>query len=382
MTPVHTSTDMHLLIVARQRLPLLPRSRPVCRSLTERIDRVHRQASAACQPTTASLRTAAEAHNLAALIFSDCGMAEAARDLCWRQFDLLNTIGPTDQATAKLVLQPLINLGRLHTRDGDGTLAYELHHTMFQAMRARTTATIGGRSIDLGSIVQPGDDHRAIVQWLWTILLADGLRALCRAGRWSEALHHATQHHGIGERPLDGRQIAIIAHSAAHHHAQALRLIETTTTSTDWEKAVTACLQVLCLTWAGEDTTAATDTMLSTYLAINHEPEHGVFHLRLGLTVYDLITGIRDTAPVTRIVERIALRTADAYSAREILTNQPPIPLSAASAANFEATMHAANLGMVMPPEQLTQLHRAVQISEAAISDYLFPSRRRHDSFH
>lgn len=35
MTPVHTSTDTYLLTVARQRLPLVPRSKPVCRSLNE-----------------------------------------------------------------------------------------------------------------------------------------------------------------------------------------------------------------------------------------------------------------------------------------------------------------------------------------------------------
>ncbi|MGH3936272.1 MAG: hypothetical protein ACRDS1_15065 [Pseudonocardiaceae bacterium] len=60
-------------------VPLLPRSKPVCRSLTERLDRVRRQADLASQHTEDSLGRAAEAHNLAALIVSDCGMPALAR---------------------------------------------------------------------------------------------------------------------------------------------------------------------------------------------------------------------------------------------------------------------------------------------------------------
>ncbi|MFC0865479.1 hypothetical protein ACFHYQ_24605 [Sphaerimonospora cavernae] len=108
-------------------------------------------------------------------------MVEAARDLCWRQFDLFATSGPYDQATAKLALQPLVNLGRLHTRDGNGIAAYQVHEALFHAAQSRSEAVIDGTRIDLGRIVQDGDDHRVVVRWLWTILLADGIRALCRA---------------------------------------------------------------------------------------------------------------------------------------------------------------------------------------------------------
>ncbi|MGQ0777843.1 MAG: hypothetical protein ACT4NY_26110 [Pseudonocardiales bacterium] len=124
--------DTHLNDLVEQRFPLLPRSRPVCRSLTERLERVRRHADLASRHTDDALLRAAEAHNLAALITSDCAMPELARDLCWRQFGIFATNGPYDQATAKLTLQPLVNLGRLHTRDGNGTAAYQLHEALFQ----------------------------------------------------------------------------------------------------------------------------------------------------------------------------------------------------------------------------------------------------------
>ena len=62
--------------------------------------------------------TAGGAHNLAALILSDCGLPDLARSLCWRQFDTLQTVArPDDPTSAQLALQPLINLARLDMRN-------------------------------------------------------------------------------------------------------------------------------------------------------------------------------------------------------------------------------------------------------------------------
>jgi hypothetical protein len=58
--------DTRLNDLVEQRFPLLPRSKPVCRSLTDRIDRVRRQADLASQHTDDALLRAAEAHNLVA----------------------------------------------------------------------------------------------------------------------------------------------------------------------------------------------------------------------------------------------------------------------------------------------------------------------------
>ncbi len=354
--------------LVEQRFPLLPRSKPVCRSLTERIDRVRRQADLASQHTDDSLLRAAEAHNLAALIASDCGMPALARDLCWRQFDIFATSGPYDQATAKLTLQPVVNLGRLRSRDGNGTAAYHLHEALFQAAKTRTEASVDGRTISLGNIVHRGDDHREIVRWLWTILLADGIRALCRAGRWSEALHRAEQHNGLGHRLFDGRQVAIIAHCAAHNHAEAMRLTETSAMPTAWEQAVAACLKVICLTWAGQPTHSDTAAMVDAYLALDPVPEHTVFHVRLGLSVADLAHDTRDTQPVIRMIERSALDAADAYAARDARTHRTRSPLTEAAAHALNKTVRAAGLGTTMPPRLLDNLMQSVQRSETALA--------------
>jgi len=354
---------IHLNDLVEQRFPLLPRSKPVCRSLTDRLDRVRRQADLASQHTDDALLRAAEAHNLAALILSDCGMPALARDLCWRQFDIFATHGPYNQATAKLTLQPLVNLGRLHTRDGNGTTAYHVHEALFHAAKTQTETSIDGRTIAFATIVHPGDDHREIVRWLWTILLADGLRALCRAGRWSEALHQAEQHNGVGHRLFEGRQVAIIAHCAARHHTEALRLTETSATPTAWEKAVAACLKVLCLTRAGQSTHSATTAMVNAYLALDPVPEHAVFQVQLGLSVADLAHHTHDTQPVIRMIERVALDAADAYAARDARTNRT---LTEAAAHALDKTIQTASLGTTIPPPLLDHLMQALQKSETA----------------
>ncbi len=167
-----------------------------------------RHLAATSQHDMASLVRAAEAHNVAALILSDCGLTELARTLCWRQVGVFLTNRPSHTAVAKLALQPIVNLSRLLIRDGDGDGAYQLLNTLFAAVKSRTDAVIESRTIPVGDLLGEGVDHREIVQWLWTVLLSDGTRALTRTGQWAEALRHVQQHKGIGQRLLDSRQVA------------------------------------------------------------------------------------------------------------------------------------------------------------------------------
>jgi hypothetical protein len=91
--------------------------------------------------------------------------------------------------------------------------------------------------------------------------------------------------HTNGERLLDGRQIAVLAHAIAADHEGACHAPAGTGTITPWEETVAACLNVLCLRLADRPTDAATSTMLDRYVALG--PEHVVFRVRLGLTVLD-----------------------------------------------------------------------------------------------
>ena len=347
-----------------QRFPLVPRPKPACAPVADRIRRVHHQTRRAASCDGTALLHAAEAHNLAALILSDCGMSGQARALCRRQFTVFAGYGPFDQATAKLALQPLINIGRLDTRAGNGHAAYQLHQAMLEVAKARTATTLDGQPVDLARIIRPGDDHREIVGWLWTVLLADGLRALCRAGRWSEAHAQAERHHGIGDRLLDGRQIAIIHHSTAGEHATALRLLGTTAIDTPWEQAVAACLKVLCLRHAGELASADVHAMLAAYLSLTPEPLHTAFAVRLAVTAAALSGSTTDTRPVLQKAAQLAADTADAYAAQEVLTLADQSMAGDPITSFLHDTVTQASLGTRISDQLLNDLMSAVATSE------------------
>ena len=346
--PATTRPAPELTDLAARRFPLLPRSKPLCRSLPERVERVRQNAETAQHHR--SIDHAAKALNLAALIYSDCAMPDAARALCWRQFETFTGGGPYDEPTAKTAIQPLINIGRLHTRAGNGTAAYHVHKATFEAARHNNPTTIDGRTVDLGAIARPGNARRALVEALWMVLLSDGLRALCRAGRWDQAQQQARAHHGIGDRLLDGRQIAIIAAATSGGHREARTLIDTAVVTDPWELCVAACLSVLAGRFAGADINEDVDTMLCAYDALDAPPEHTVFLMRAGLTVIAL-AGNHDTQAVVAKIEQIIAGDLDAYPAAELLTQSPALPLSRNISAALTETVAAAGLGQTVPAD-------------------------------
>jgi hypothetical protein len=367
--------DLHDM--AARWFPLVERAKPSCPALHLRVAQVHALAQLADQRTGESLLRAAEAHNFAALIMSDCGMPALARDLCWRQFEVLRTSRPLDAATAKLTLQPVVNLGRLHIRDGDGTAAHQLLEALFEAVRSRADTIIDGRSTSFGDLVSGESAHREIVQWLWTVLLSDGTRALTRAGRWDQALQHARQHKGIGQRLLDGCQVAILAHATAADYDTAFNLIADTAAPTPWEQAVTACLAVFCHRLASQPADDHTAMMVARYLGLEPTPEHAAFHARLGLCVLDLAG---DAPQVADVVVRRALDAADAYTARDVLSHQ--ISRAHTPGTDVQALnelISASGLGRgTMPADLLNDLMDSLRISEASMTDMLTTQAHEH----
>ncbi|MFI5497133.1 hypothetical protein [Actinoplanes sp. NPDC051859] len=337
-----TAPAPHLDPVA-VRFPLVPRPKPRGATLAERVARVHDLARlAAAARGGEALTKAARAHNLAALILSDSGLPGQARQLCHQQHDLFRAGRSYELATAKLALQPLINLARLHIRAGDGATAYTLLADLFESVKNRTGTYIDGRAVHCEDLVHERDAHRELVQWLWTVLLADGTRALTRAGRWAQALHHVEQHHGVGQRLLDGRQVAVLAHASHDDVPAALRLLADSTTPTGWERAVAACLHVLCLRTAAQPAGAATTTMLDRYLELPFDDDTAVFAVRLGLCVH-ILAG--DTRPqVAATIERLALRSGDGYAAQEVLHDACAAALTDAGRQELTATVRACGL--------------------------------------
>ncbi|MFD0853594.1 hypothetical protein ACFQ07_15260, partial [Actinomadura adrarensis] len=167
-------------LIAR-RFPLVPRPRPACPSLAERISQLGDLARTAHHNGNRTL--AAAVQNKAALIASDCGLHDLARTLCWRHFQCYLNNRPLDAESARHALEPLVNLARLLIRTGNGSSAHELLNTLYDAVTSRSDTTIDGRTVSLGNLTSSGSDYNALRQWLWAVLLADATRALASAGR-------------------------------------------------------------------------------------------------------------------------------------------------------------------------------------------------------
>ncbi|MGI9003097.1 MAG: hypothetical protein ACR2GH_15810 [Pseudonocardia sp.] len=356
-----------------QQFPLVPHTKPVCRALEVRVARVRHLANLASQRSDESLIRAGEAHNLTALIISDCGIPGLARNLCWQQFEIFRTAQSLDAATAKLAVQPLINLGRLLIRDGDGTTAYQLLAALFEAVKSQADAVIDGRKISLGHLIGHGDDHGEVIRWLWSVLLSDGTRALARAGRWAQALQHARQHKGIGRRLLDGRQVMILAQAADRGFDAARSMLADTLTPTPWEEAVAACLAVLCRRLADQQAAFDITEMVDRYLRLEPAPEHTVFRVRLGLCVLDLAADTGETPQIADVVVRDALESTDAYAAHAALSHQTcHAHTTPGNSRALTEIVRTSWLGRgTVPASMLDDLMASVRASEASIANAL-----------
>lgn len=186
-----------------RRFPLVCRAKPAGRALSARIGSLRlTQRESDGDDHYTQIARASEVFNVAALIASDCGMPDLARNLCWRQYDIFDAARPLPGPIAKLALQPVLNIPRQMIRDGDGEAAYAALGDLFRAARNRSTASVAGRNIDLADGTTLPEDHKAICTQLWAAILADGTRALVHTGRWTEAAQAIAAHRGVGGRLL------------------------------------------------------------------------------------------------------------------------------------------------------------------------------------
>ncbi len=356
-----------------RRFPLVARPRPAGQPLSARIAEVEQLAQAASGGGPAQH---AEAHNKAALIASDCGLPGLARDLCWRQFAIYQRAAPLPAETAQLAMQPIVNLARLLIRDGDGGGAYTVLDSLYQAARTRSTAILDGHPVAFGELTRSAADHRALCHWLWTVVLADGIRALICAGRWNQALAHARHHRGIGTRLLDGRQIAALAHCLNGDHTTALEIVQQSTITEAWEKVVADSLTVLCLKSSRRPVAAATAIMVQDYLTLTFEPGLLTFRTHLGLAVMDLADRDSGTQAAKRLIHE-AITARDSYAARDILGHDRcRAHITDAAKETRSAAVQAAGLGSgIIPAHQMARLQSATDISEATLARYLTPDR-------
>nr|WP_221383155.1 hypothetical protein [Actinoplanes polyasparticus] len=290
-----------------QRFPLIARPRPACTPLTDRIADMHTLAEAAL--ATGNLADATYVFNKAALLASDCGAHDLARQWCHQ----LARLALAGHQPGRFALEPVVNLARLRIRAGDGPTAWKMLEALHQAVTDRATVTVDGLSITAADLTATPESHRELREWSWKVLLGTGSHALASAKRWDEACERLAHHRGIGKRMFDGRQIAVISHSLAGRTAEAQAMLRDTIAGAPWENAVTSCLSMLCIPTDNADT----DTLYH-----QQPPGEGlaVFWTRLGLS---LIDALGHHHPQSQVIAIRVLRhsTKDGYAARDVLAH-------------------------------------------------------------
>ncbi|WP_019901919.1 hypothetical protein [Salinispora arenicola] len=352
-----------------QRFPLVARTRPPCTALPTRITALAALANRAGRD--GDLTAASRVHNQAALIASDCAQTELARTWCHRHAHAYLDKAPRDTTTARHALEPLVNLARLHTRAGDGDAALALLRTLYQAVLTRTDTIIDDVVVPAAALTNTLDSHRELSQWLWSVQLADGTRALTAAGRWRDAETHLRRHNGIGHRMLDGRQVAVIACATRGEHTTAQHLLTETKAGNPWEAAVTACLAALARPPADPLTTDELETMINSYRRVEPDAALVVFRTRLALSIID---AAGDTEhPVVHDIARdligSVLKSGDGYAARDLLTHRGR--LAVASAGQTEAlakTVNRSGLGQPLTATEVNALEGALASCERVIT--------------
>lgn len=354
----------------------MARPRPACPPLADRVREISDLARAAERDS--KVNSATVALNKAALIASDCGMPDLARALCWRHTEVFLRAQPMGAQEARYALEPLVNLARLLIRDGDGEGAYLLLDSLNRAVRSRSEAVIDGRTVSFHHLTDSTADHREVCQWLWTVLLGDGTRALVAAGRWDRARAHSEQHHGVGQRLFDGRQVEVLVRCLGGQPAAALEFLNNSTLSEDWERPVAACLAVLCLTAAGDCPVGPVKTMVEHYLALDTAPELAVFRSRIGLAVLDLTPRPQQAEALRRLTDE-AVAARDGYVARDVLAH--PVcreQMNQDEICMLSAAVTSAGLGMGKIPAPLERdLTDAVAVSSAVTERHL--AQRLHN---
>ncbi|MCY1654307.1 MULTISPECIES: hypothetical protein [unclassified Streptomyces] len=302
-----------------QRFPLIYRFRPACLPLPRRVHGLAELADAAAAKADQGLASAV--YNQAALIASDLGLPDLARKMCHQHAAAYLHATPLPGMTAIRALEPVVNLARLQIRAGaadDGR--HRLLH-LFDAVTKGTSAQFEGVHVPADLTLTDSDRHE-VRTWLWKVVLADGTRTLTTAGRWAEALAHIEEHRGIGQRMLDGRQVAVLA-ALSHTPTDAAALITMTTPGERWENAVTGCLDVMCRKALRGPAVPLLDTLVEDY--VEHQPDQGmtVFDTRLGLTILGLLEPHQEDAAHRMVAElhRRAAAATDGYAACECLAD-------------------------------------------------------------
>lgn len=354
--------------VAR-RFPLLGRPRPACPALADRVTEVV-EAAAAARHTPDGMSEAAHALNKAALIASDCGLPDLARQWCWRHINVYRQLDSLTVTHAAYLLEPVLNLARLQIRARDGQPAMQLLRVMHKAVTTGSTLVVDDRTMPpLTNLDGTREDLKRLHQWSWLQYLSEGIRILALAGRWDDAVTHATTLNGIGLHLMDGRQALVIARCLHEDFDTARAVLDDSTVTEPWEQQVAACLTVLCA--APGLAPIAVNTMVDRFLAQEPVPGYAVFRARLGLTVASL-ANLHDGPEAQHVLRRTAteaIAAGDGYAAREVLSHCTRLQTNDLPREELTGLVTSAALGTrVLPATTLQALAQAVDVAEHVLT--------------
>ena len=300
-------------------LPLVCWPRPACPPLPARVAEITTLVREAPEPGADPLSEAAHALNKAALLASDCGLDDLARDLCWRHIDSYRQASrPLTVDLARRMLGPALNLARLKLRSGEPDSALQLLEAIHHAVTAGSDLVIDGQVLPVAGLAGSPEEHARLRNIVRQHHLTDGIRAHATAGRWDQAASLAEALGGVSARLTEGRQAVIIGRCLEGDLTAARGILAQTAAAEPWESHVAACLTVMCSTAAGVG--SAVCTMAGQFLAARPAPRCILFWARLGLTITALAarTHPQRAEAVIGAIAEAAIQAADGYAARDI----------------------------------------------------------------
>ncbi|MFI9210310.1 hypothetical protein ACIGW7_19500 [Streptomyces sp. NPDC053253] len=352
-----------------RRFPLISRFRPACLPLPQRIRTLATLSDTAAVKADQGLASAV--YNQAALLASDLGLPDLAREWCHQHAAAYLHAAPLPGMTAIRALEPVVNLARLQIRAGDTDDGRHRLLALFNAVSNATSAQFEGIHVPADLTISDADRNE-VRAWLWRVILADGTRTLTTAGRWDEALAHIEKHNGIGLRMLDGRQVAVLA-ALGSDPDHAISLVAQTTPGEPWENAITSCLTVICHRALHHPVDGLLSELVDTYMQGSPELGTTVFDIRLGLTILDLLDQTDGHAAylVTEELHRRAITATDGYAARECLADSRFTDLvSSRKATTARDLVHACALDSGhLPPPWGARLAQALRRSSEVIHE-------------
>ncbi|MBW4722280.1 thiopeptide-type bacteriocin biosynthesis protein [Saccharothrix obliqua] len=376
-TPVPTPSLDQAII----RFPLIHQGRQFCGDLPARVGLVEEHAtnSARYDDVDKRINAAAAAWNLAALIAADCDIPSLAEELCVTQFEIFHQSWPLSGRPAIAGLQPLVNLARLAQRTGEPQHAYDALVRIEHAVDSGAAVGIAGREIPFTDFIAPGGDHGTVKAWLRRTLREDGTRALIAAGDWKKAADHASHYDDTPELLHEARQTRVIALARAGHRDDALRLIDSATTTHPWHRAIASCLRAYTNLTAGYHDPTTTNTLITnvqTARTAAADPVMTMFRVRISLAAAHLAAAThRPEADLLRAeAAQDAHRSGNAYAAREVLEDdacrQSPPSRDVTTLKNLVAS---AGLRQGTIPEDLRRrlhaaTHQAADVLEHALT--------------